>query len=73
MDSNLVGGFVMAGIGMLIGLIGSLLYCFFGIGCKSTIVPDGEIQEGRETEARKAVDSEGNPTVQGEVEGEVEA
>jgi Ca2+/Na+ antiporter len=68
MDKNLMGGFIMAAIGTIIGIIGATLYCIFGIGFASTVTPTEE-GPAKSNEARMAVDGEGNPT--GEIEGNV--
>ena len=72
MDSNLRGGFIMAGVAVLVTIIGGALYCLFGIGCHSTEEIDEEKRRQREEkeaqdeddvdgEAGKTLDSEGNP------------
>ena len=53
-------GFVIAGVGVGIGIVGSALYCVFGIGC----APDPPTDEGNTQSAREGqpqLDEEGNP------------
>jgi hypothetical protein len=74
MRKDVVEGFVMAGVAVLIAIIGSVLYCFFGIGCPGP--EDDQLRQvsGSESDVgMHEIEPDGNPHSVPAVERVVEA
>jgi hypothetical protein len=68
MNDNLLVGFIMAGVSVILALIGFLLYCFIGLDChlidkEESTVRDLDSQPV--SASRPTLDSHGNPIVSG--------
>jgi hypothetical protein len=63
MNSNLEGGFVMAGVGVAVALIAFLLYCFIGLDCHLISKEEPKEESVKETTppGPPKVDAHGNP------------
>jgi hypothetical protein len=74
MNANVLGGFVMAGVGILIAMIGSVLYCFCGIGCPVQEQSDlDSIGTSEAEEKARKIGADGNPRTLATTEEEGEA